>query len=410
MELRPYQITLSDQAKILLEKHRIAYIAGAMRTWKTITAFETIKKFWSKRILFATKKKAISSIEKDYSHFSEHFYCKVSTYQSLHKIEEEFDILVLDEVHSLISWFPKPSATNKLIKKRWSKLPMIFLSWTPFVESASKIYPQFSVSDYSPLKNFRNFYDWHRRFWIQKQIKTSYGWCQDYSEVKYDEAIKPVEHLILTQSQKDSWFISSISEHILEVEMKPTTYDICKKLIKDRVIEGRQWTILADTWVRLQLTLHQLFSGTVILDEWIPITLDDSKAQFIKKYFKWKKIAILTCFKQEIVLLKEVLGDLLTEDLQVFNDNNNKWYVGNVISNREGVSLKAADALVFYNLPFSWVSWIQWKERLNYLGREENNVYIICAKAWLERKILKALKNKQNFTNKIFEKDLYTLF
>jgi hypothetical protein len=187
--------------------------------------------------------------------------------------------------------------------------------------------------------------------------------------------------------------------------MKPQTYSLIKRLIKDRVIEGEKETILADTWVRLQLTLHQLFSWSVKMESWKAMTLDDSKAQYLKKYFKWKKIAILTCYIQEIPLLKEVFGDILTDDLEEFKTTD-KSYVGNIVSNREWISLKEADVLIFYNIPFSWTSYVQWRERLNYRWRKENNVYFICAEDGIELKILKIVRKKQSFSKKIFEKEL----
>jgi len=404
LKLRDYQEKLSTLACNLLIDYKIAYIAAMMRTWKSITAMETAKKYWAKRVLFASKKKALKSILDDYEHYKNDFELIVSTYQSLKKVEWEFNLCIYDEVHSLISWFPKPSVTSKLIKKKYSHIPVILLSWTPFIESAAKIYPQFDVSKYSPFNKYKNFYEWHKTYWIPKQVRTSFGFAADYSHIKYDLAMEKIQHLILTQTQEESWFISEITEHVLVVKMKNTTYALIKNLIKDKVIEGKDDVILADTGVKLQICLHEMYSGTIKLESWRAITLDDTKAQFIKDYFKGKKIAIMTCFIQEVKLLKEVFWDLLTDDLEEFKTTD-KNYVWNIVSNREGVSLKEADALVFYNIPFSGTSFTQWRERLNYKWRKENNVYFICAEWWIEEKILKVVRNKQTFTNKIFKKE-----
>jgi hypothetical protein len=80
--------------------------------------------------------------------------------------------------------------------------------------------------------------------------------------------------------------------------------------------------------------------------------------------------------------------------------------MGQIVANREWISLREADALVFYNIPFSWTSFVQWRDRLSYLWRKENNVYFVCADWWLEEKILKVVREKKNFTSKIFEKCL----
>ena len=53
----------------------IVYFCVEVRCGKTLMALETARLFGAKKILFCTKKKAISSIESDYSNFgySEYF-------------------------------------------------------------------------------------------------------------------------------------------------------------------------------------------------------------------------------------------------------------------------------------------------------------------------------------------------
>jgi len=48
--------------------------------------------------------------------------------------------------------------------------------------------------------------------------------------------------------------------------MKNTTYALIKNLIKDKVIEGKDDVILADTGVKLQICLHEMYSGTIKLE------------------------------------------------------------------------------------------------------------------------------------------------
>ena len=96
-----------------------------------------------------------------------------STYQSINVIAEAqlallasqgaehpygvFDLIICDE-HHRCGTYPKPNKVTKLIKERYSNLPMIFLSGTPHPESYSQIYHQFWISNYSPLKSWTNFY------------------------------------------------------------------------------------------------------------------------------------------------------------------------------------------------------------------------------------------------------------
>ena len=123
-----------------------------------------------------------------------------------------------------------------------------------------------------------------------------------------------------------------------------------------------------------------------------------------QEYFKDKKIGIFFKFKAEWLALKEVFGDNLTDDIEEF-DNTNKNIALQVLSGREGVSLRNADCLVFYNLDFSATSYFQARERCSHLGRLENNVYWIFSDGGIENKIYKAVQSKKSYTLSRFKKD-----
>ncbi len=356
-------------------------------------------------MLFVTKLKAIKSITDDYEHYKEYFHLDVINYESIHKIDKvDYDLLVLDEAHAKLAGFPKPSKTFKEIKSRFSKLPVIFLSGTPIIESSSKIYHQLNVSENSPFNHYKNFYKWFKDYWIPKTIYTSYGEAISYDNSKYDLIMSATKHLFLTYTQKEAGFTTEITEHLLYVKMKPITYSLIERLKTDRIIESKDDAILADTGVKLQICLSELFSWTLKLQSWKAVTIDDSKWVFIKEYFKGKKIAIMYCFIQEKELLKTVFGDTITDDLEEFKTSD-KNYFWQIVANREGISLKEADALVFYNIAFSWTSWTQGRDRMSYLWREKNDVYVICSEGWIEEKIYKVVKDKKTYSEKIFTKD-----
>ena len=114
LQLRPYQEELSTKATELLQKYKFVLLSMEVRTGKTFTALATIKKYWAKKVLFLTKKKAISWINWDCEHFKDDYDITVINYESMHQIKEnDFDLIVLDESHQLWS-YPKP---NKKIQR-----------------------------------------------------------------------------------------------------------------------------------------------------------------------------------------------------------------------------------------------------------------------------------------------------
>jgi superfamily II DNA or RNA helicase len=119
MKLRPYQEKLSAEALGVLKSRGIVYLAMEVRTGKTLTALNTAQLFAAKRVLFLTKKKAISSIQWDYDNFGFDFDLTIINDESLHLVKGEFDLIIHDE-HHRFGAFPKPNATAKEFKKRFS--------------------------------------------------------------------------------------------------------------------------------------------------------------------------------------------------------------------------------------------------------------------------------------------------
>lgn len=399
--LRDYQTRIAIEAASKLRQYKLVYIASEVRTGKTIMSLETAKLYGADDVLFLTKKKAIPSIQKDFNNFGYTFNLTVINNESLHLISGKFDLIISDE-HHRNGAFPKPNKVTKLIRQRFSNLPMIFLSGTPHPESYSQIYHQFWVSNYSPFAQYSNFYNWAKAFVTVKQKHLGYGIVNDYSNANI-ELIKPIiDKYFIRFTQKEAGFETSVCENVLICKMKDSTYNLIKRLSKDKVVEGKSEVILADTMVKEMAKLHQLYSGTVKFESGNSMVIDNSKAVFIKEYFK-DKIAIFYNFKEEYNLLKETYGDMLTNDLSEF-DNSDKNIALQIVSGREGISLAAAKYLVYFNIDFSAVSYWQSRDRLTTMDRANNDIYWIFADKGIERKIYAAVAKKKDFTLSVFKK------
>lgn len=116
MELKNNQLEKSLQLFEVIKTYGIAYLLGEVRSGKTGTALNVAKLLGVKNTLIITKKKAISDIEKQYQDFGFTFNLWVINYESLHKIDNDFDFVIIDEAHS-ISAYPKQSLRTKLIKE-----------------------------------------------------------------------------------------------------------------------------------------------------------------------------------------------------------------------------------------------------------------------------------------------------
>jgi len=403
-KLRDYQIELANKGADILNTKKIVYLNLEVRTGKTLTALEIAKLFGAKNVLFATKKKAIQSILKDYFDFgyNDVFQITVINNESLHKLNDQFDLVVHDESHRF-GGFPKPSTGTRLFKEKYSRLPMIFLSGTMTPESYSQIYHQFWVSKHSPFAE-TNFYKWANVYVNKKDRYLAHGKITDYSDARIDLIKKVIDPYILTFTQKQAGFTTDVQEEVLTVQMKQSTYNVIELLKRDRVVIGKKGEVLADTAVKLQQKIHQMFSGTIKFEDGTRTVFDYSKAEFIRERFKGTKIGIFYKFKAEWDALKEIFGDNLTNDLQEFNSTG-KNIALQIVSGREGISLKEAEYLVYYNIDFSAVSYWQSKDRMTTMDRKFNKVFWIFAHDGIEQKIYRSVMNKKNYTLSNFKKD-----
>jgi hypothetical protein len=189
--------------------------------------------------------------------------------------------------------------------------------------------------------------------------------------------------------------------------MQPATYRFADALKSKRVITNRDGrTVLADTEVKLMQKMHQIYSGTVIIDEPArnSAVFDDSKARFIKDHFKGMKIAIYYKFIAEGVMLKAMFN--WTDNPEEFNTSTDKVFISQTQSGREGIDLRTADALVMLNIDFAAVSYWQVRERIQSKDRETAaKVYWIFSIGGIEQKIYKAVHGKKDYSLSYFRKD-----
>lgn len=407
IQYRDYQVDIIKQGSQIVEDFGFVYLAMEVRTGKTLTSLGIAEKLNVQNVLFITKKKAISSIQKDYEMLNPPYQLEVTNYESLHKVERtDWDLIICDEAHSMGA-FAKPSKravqVKDLIDK--TKANVILLSGTPTPESYSQMYHQVYGIPKNPFREFSNFYKFCNNF-VKIKTKMINGLIiKDYSE-GLDTIVEAMAPFTINYTQQEAGFVTETTEEVFEVELKESTYDLIKRLKRDLVIQGKEEVILGDTPVKLMSKIHQLYSGTIKFESGKSMVIDTTKAEFIKEQWMGCQIGIFYKFKEELVALQQVFGDELTTDLDEFNSTF-KCIALQIVSGREGISLKKAEYLVYYNIDFSATSYWQSKDRMTTKERLENQVFWIFAKGGIEYDIYKAVTKKKNYTISHFKKDFY---
>jgi len=409
MKFRKYQLELIKKGTSIIEQSKFLYLAMEVRTGKTLTSLGIYQKLRIKKLLFITKKKAISSIEYDYTMLNPSFELTVINYESLHKLPQTgWDGIVCDESHSLGA-FPKPNKRSKQVKEiiRRSNPFVILMSGTPTPESYSQMYHQVYGVPGNPFWGFKSFYAFAKQYIKVRQRKIGSMYVNDYSKglISILDVMKPYT---LNYTQKRAGFLTTTSEDVLRVRLKDSTLNLISKLKRDLVVEGESDVILADTSVKLMTKLHQLYSGTIKFESGNSMVVDYSKAKFIKKHFKNKKIGIFYKFKEELNALKKVFGEDICVDLECFNTTD-KNIALQIVSGREGISLCKADALIYYNIDFSATSYWQSRDRMTTKDRLYNKIYWIFSYNGIEDEIYRAVVKKKDYTLNHFKRDLLTL-
>lgn len=445
--LRDYQISLADKCYSILSSHGFVYLAAEVRTGKSATSLEICRLFGAKNVLFLTKKKAIKSIESDYIDFGfdKFFLLTVTNDESMHKVTDTFDLVIHDE-HHRYGAFPKPGKYCRMFKEKYGHLPTIFLSGTPVPESPSQWYHQFWCIKRNPFQ-VNNFYGWFKAMGcVKKEFDLGFGMVANYHNTKevvykwasvqkrelskndsdYDAKLKTindvqeqgiirqeeseskiksiVDNFLVTFTQQEAGFSTSVAEKVHYVKMDAVTYKIASRLKKDRVVQGSDEVILADTAVKMMGKLLQIFSGTVIFESGSGKVIDTSKANYIRKAFDGERLGIFYKFQQEWNMLKSVFGDDLTNDIEKF-DNGIKHIALQYLSGREGVSLKNADELIFITPDFSATTYFQARDRLTHKDRTENTLHWILSDRGIDKRVYEVVKTKKSYTTSIFNKD-----
>jgi len=326
----------------------------------------------------------------------------VTNFEQLKNFEgTSWNIIIVDEAHS-VGAFPKPSQRQQnILKLRYGII--ILMSGTPSPESWSQLYHQFALTnlwnEYSRYGR-NGFYKWAGDYVEIKDKRVGTGIVvKDYSDAYINVIKRDIEPFMVYMTQKEAGFSQEIEEKVHLVKMSKRTYRLALRIIKTGVIgKAKGRSVLADTGVKVMSKLKQLFNGHVITEKHGTVIFDKSKVKYIKDTFKGK-IAIMYCYKAEEKMLKKVFGDRVTEDPVEFNSNNDKVFIGQVRSSREGVNLSSADDVVFLGIDYSALSYLQGRERASYLGRDRNNkVHYIFAEKSIEPKVFEVVQSKENYT------------
>ena len=405
VNLRHYQKSAADELEKLLYEYRCGYLSGEVRTGKTLTVLEVVRRMNCDAVLLVTKKKAIPSIKKDCELMGLEEIVTVINFEQVHKwATKTWDILIVDEAHG-VGAYPKPSKRFKDLCRIRSN-QVLLMSGTPSPESYSQLFHQFKLTKHL-WHRYSNFYRWADEYVTVTTKRVGTGQeINDYSGAKRAKILEDIAPYTVRMTQKEAGFKTEIKEEIHTVRMKPRTYRLALRIIRDGVIgnpKGR--SVVADTGAKVMGKLRQIYNGHVITENHGTVIWDYSKAEYIQKTFKGR-LAIMYCYQAEGVMLRKIFGKRSTDNPEIFNANPDSVFIGQIHSCREGINLSSADDLCFLGIDYSALSYLQGRDRCSFLGRtRENRVHYIFAERSIEPRVYTTVISKKTYTTSHFYND-----
>lgn len=387
-----FQIRLADEAYEVLREHLIVYLAFEERVGKTLTSILVAEMADVKNILVITKKKALGGWTETLKAFKHKKMYTVTNYHQAHKQKLKYDLIILDESHNYISAYPKTGKLWKGVKQLTTKVPLIYISATPYAQGPQQLFHQFALSTWSPFSDFRNFYAWFEEYGKPYTIPINGINIPQYDRVDNWRVLEKVKHLFITATRKELNFKQEPNDCIHIVELEPNTKYAYNELIQHNIVELTIGMLVCDTSPKLRTSLHQIEGGTIKIEDDRFVLSNREKIDFIlNKFGDTKSLVIMYNYIAEKKKLEDVFK---------------KATVLQATSFAEGIDLHKYDNLVIYSQDFSTARHTQRRARQCNKNRDKPiNVHYLLVKGAISSQVYKTVsKNKKNFVDSCFNR------
>ena len=325
-----------------------------------------------------------------------------TTYNQLHNLKGFFDLVILDEAHAFLSAYPKPSQTWKKAKKFCANKPIIYLSATAYAQGTHLLYHQFALSDYSPWYKFRSFYEWYYNYAKRDKRGNFYKTylsgrsVPDYTSVDHGRVLNAVNHLFVVKTRKELGFAQEPEDKLHYIDLLDTTKQAYNILITKKVLtfvsKSTEYTLVADTKIKLRYALHMLEGGTLKVDDNYITLRNCEKIHYILT--TWGDCA-------DTVIMYEYIEE--GKKLRSVFENA---IILQSTSYAEGTDLSDYEHLIIYSQNFSTAKHSQRRARQANKNRKiPINVHFLLVKDAVSDQVYNTVStNKLNFIDKFFQR------
>ena len=211
-----------------------------------------------------------------------------------------------------------------------------------------------------------------------------------------------------------------------EVELTSDQKKVYKEL-SDLAVASLDGAVLSvDTVLTQMLRLHQITCGHYKSDDDVIIPVANNRLSELMQILEESsnKVIIWATYIQDIqtilAALKNEYGDESTVAYYgaVNQDDRNtaidrfqkddtcRFFVGNPQTGSMGITLTAADTVVYYSNSYNLEHRLQSEDRAHRIGQEKNVLYVdLICRGTIDSKIVKALRDKKNIAQQVMGDD-----
>lgn len=329
------------------------------------------------------------------------------------------DMIILDESHRIKN---RKAARTKAVSSVKSKFRLI-LSGTPMGKCISEVWSQINFLNPSIFGSYSQFKDRYLKM----------GGYMKYKVVGYlneDEFAEKMHSVAFRVTKEECLDLPPLTYQRLYIESDARTKRFYKEMEDKLFFEKDGEEVTVDREATKQMKLRQIVGGMVRADSQEIVHISNLKATELEETLEDrvdKKTVIFCSFTHEIEIVKGICrklkmpfvtmqGSTPAKERDNFEDRfqgdpSVKAAIIQTDTGAEGMTLTAADVAIFYSPTFSYIKFVQARDRINRKGQEKPMTIILLIMAGtVDERVADVLESNRQLTDTYMEtKRNYTM-
>lgn len=345
----------------------------------------------------------------------------VVNYESAWRLEKELltlnaDLVIADEAHKLKENRSKQSQGMHRIgdKARYKLL----LTGTVITNRELDVFSQYRFL--APQIFGTSFYAFRNRYFDM----SGYGnHTPVFRKWMKDEFLQKLHSVAFRVTKAECLDLPAITEEVRTVDLEKDAMKLYNGIEDESYAELDESEVTAANILTRLLRLSQITGGHLTDDDGAVNTVSRAKLEALSDIIdaamaEDKKLVVMARFVPELDDMQELLekkkigyavirGNIKDRDSEIRRfqyDDRCRVFVGQIAAAGLGITLTAANTMVFYSLDYSMSNFEQAKARIHRAGQKEHchYIYLVCRNT-VDRKVLYALRQKQNLAKTLID-------